>query len=561
MGIIIRTERDQTQGSQTNFTRPQLVGIVGASLGENVLVTDFPTNLTVGDGTADTLAGYTVRSIQKVALEQNDTVNVFTKDVDYQLTAPNIVTWLNTAMSPPELEGSLSTGGSGLDTTAFSYAVSVLDQNSEESLLSNTVIITGTGATSSHKLDWVKVPFASGYKVYDTTANALITTITNGNTVTYTRTDNTSTPATLPSANKARRVPKTGTGTDSTYYVSFTSITYDYDVNSFTDVTQVEQKYGTGSDLMNVAMIGFQEMGVSEMYLCAVDGTTNYAYTQAVDKFANVDDVQHVVALKDSTSVQQYVVTHASTYSNDDNQKERFGYGAISSGVTSVGTESTPDTIRYWLVSFGGDKRGIIPVANGNKLYRNFWQETDGTITENKEVANHFVSAGVAFLNSTAEDVATSSTYKYLNGFNFGASGAPWNDKVEGNKIESSGGTYIFSDNGRPRIYTDVTNDTSSTENQQRSILSAEDELRRRLRASVEVYIGKKITDGLIQAIWRKTRDVLSLMQQDVLIASFSEGSIVVTQDAVVKTRVNIQFSYGALYPLLQIIFKYSFDL
>jgi hypothetical protein len=560
--IEIKTERVENQGSQPNFTRPQLVGIVGISLGSNTPVSDVPTNLTVADGTSDTLTGYTVRSLDKVALSANDTVNIFTKDVDYTLVAPNVIKWLNTPMTAPELEGSVvSTGGTGLGTTSVNYKITVLDQNSEESLGSNLVTLSGAGATASHKLDWVKVPFATGYKIYDTTAGGLITTITNPNTVSYTRVDNTFSAGTVPASNKARRVPKTGTGTDSTYYASFVSVTYDYDVNSFTSVNQVEQAHGTGSDLTNTAMIGFQDMKVSEMYICAVDGTTNSAFQNAIDKFANLEDIQYIVALKDSTTVQLYTANHAKTYSNDANKKERFAVVNISNGVTSVGTPSTPDTIRYWLAYFGNDKRTIVPVPNGNKIYRNIWQETDGSVTDNKLVPNHFLSAGIAFRATMVPKVSESIAYQFVDGFNFGATGAPWNDSVEQEKITSEGGMYIISSTGRPRVYNDNTNDPSTTENFQRSVLTAEDELRRRLRASVEPYIGNIITDGLVGAIWRKTRDVLQLMVQEGLIKSFNENEIVVEQDALVKTQVNISFAYGALYPLLRVIFKYSFNL
>jgi len=560
--IEIKTQRVENQGSQPNFTRPQLVGVVGLSLGSNTPVADVPTNLTVSDGTSDTLTGYVVRSIDKVALAKNDTVNVFTKDVDYTLVAPNVIKWLNNTMSAPELEGSVvSSGGSGIGTTAVNYKITVLDQNSEESLPSNTVILTGDSGTVSHKLDWVKVPFASGYKIYDSTAGRLITTITNANTVTYTRTDNSTSAGTPPATAKARRVPKTGTGSDSTYYASFTSVTYNYDVNSYTSVNQVEQAHGTGSDLTNVAMIGFQDMKVSEMYICAVDGTTNSAFQSAIDKFANNEDIQYIVALKDSTTVQLYTVNHAKTYSSDENKKERFAVVNISNGVTSVGTPSTPDTIRYWLAYFGGEKRAIVPVANGNKVYRNIWQETDGSVTDNKLVPNHFLSAGVAFRATMVPKVSESIAYQFLDGFNYGATGAPWNDSVESEKITSEGGMYITSANGRLRIYNDNTNDPSITENFQRSVLTAEDELRRRLRTSVEPYIGNIITDGLVGAIWRKTRDVLQIMVQESLIESFNENEIVVEQDALVKTQVNISFAYGALYPMLRVIFKYSFNL
>lgn len=560
MPIKITTERVQEQSSLPNVSRPRVAGFVGVSLGGNLSVVNYPMNLAVSDGTTDTFTGLTLRKINKVAQNINDSVNVWNQGTDYSFTTPNSLIWLNNPMTPPDLEGSLSTGGTGLDTTGINYAISVLDQNSEESTLSNTIRLVGISG-SSHVLNWTKVPFASGYKVYDTTANALITTITNPNTVTYNRTTNAKSNVTLPVTNKARRVPKTGTGSDSTYFTDFTQIVFNYNPTSFTTLGDVENSHGSGSDITNMARIGFKSANVSEMYICATDGTVNSSFLSAIDKLANIEDITDVFALKDSTTVENYVVQHAVTYSSTENKKERFGWFSPSNSLTSVGDNNTAGTIRYRLNQIGGEKRAVIPVVNGNIIYADTWQSTDGTFTDNVLVPNHFLAGAVAFQSTALPDTASSLVLQFVNGFNFGSAGAPWNDSVEENKIEGSGGLYVFSANGRFKIYNDNTNSNASTEDHQRSVLTAEDDLRKRLRGNTEQYIGRKITDGLIQAVWRTTRDTLSVMVRDVLIRSFNEGDISVEQDKNVPTRINVFFKYVPIYPLLQLSFKYSFDI
>lgn len=558
MAIRVITRRGQEIGSLSSFLRPVKVAYVGRSRGKEIEVRNHEVERSsLSDSDIDTFTTDEVRKVNRVSLNPDDNINVFIPDTDYKFNEPNEIEWLNNLLGVPELEGEvITTGGSGLGTTAYNYKIVALGTDGTTAA-STAVTLQGSGASASHKLMWNKIPFATGYILYDSTANARVAIISNPNTTQFIRTDNTATAATIPTVTTAKRKPED----DSEYYVDYNKVEYDYTVKNYTSLNQVQTDHGSGSDLTNMARIVFQYFRVPEMYLIAVDGTNNQAYIDAIDKLSAIDDVQYVTALKDSDVVSNYVATHAFNNSKDTEEKERFGIVQIPSSISNVGNETTAGTVRYVLAQFNKNKRVIIPVPNGNKVYMNTYQEEDGSFTDNKEVGNYFISGAICAAAVVAEDVATSIIGVTIPGFNYGPNGAPWNDSVEKDKIRSSGGMYILNKNGSLVIYNDDTNDTSTTENNKRSVLSAEDELRRRLRASHSQYLGRKITRGLLNAIYQTTTAVAKQMVADILINSFNEGSLEVIQDEISKTRVNVKFRYGAIYPLEELVFTYSFDL
>ena len=557
MPVKITTTRGINSGSLPGFARSVKIAFVGETLGEVSAVDNLGSALT-DSTTTSSFSTDSVKEILKVSLNKNDNINIYKQDLDYQFVeSSEEIEWLNNSLGVPELEGTaLSTGGTGLGTTTHNYVI-VATGVDGTTAVSNTVEVSGTGATASHKLDWNKIDFATGYLIYDSTANTLITSIASPNTTTYTRESIASTPATIPSTNTAVRRP----AYDSTYFVDYVKVEYDYTVNNFTSLNQVQSAHGVGSELTNMARIAFQQFRVPEIYTVGVDGTNNADYMAAIDKLSTVDDINYVTVLRDSTVLADYVVTHCEQNSRDEQQKERFGVVHVPGNITEVGDDDTEGTVRYRVASFLGNKRAIVCVPNGNNTYMNTYQETDGTYTDNKLVQNYFVAGAVGCACVTADDVATSIIGKELPGFGFGPDGAPWVDAVEKNKIELSGGTYISSTNGRFVVYNDNTNDTSITENAERCIVSAEDEMKRRLRAAHRQYLGRKITNGLINAIYSTTSQVIKNMVSETLLESFNEGSLEVIQDSVVKTKATVSYLWSPAYPLKELQFIYTLNL
>ena len=109
-----------------------------------------------------------------------------------------------TSLTAPTLTlGATSTTGGTLPAGATYWKVTATGSGAE-SIGSNEVTATLTGATSTQVLSWTQPAGATGYKVYRGTAagaeNVLVTTIASGSTLTYTDTGAAGTAATVPSA-------------------------------------------------------------------------------------------------------------------------------------------------------------------------------------------------------------------------------------------------------------------------------------------------------------------------------------------------------------------------
>lgn len=559
IGVI--TKRVNESGSLPFVSRTVKAAFCGISLGENDPVYNKVTQLSGSDGTIDTFTTDIVSSVLRVSPNSNDNINIYTPNIDYQFTSPNQLTWLNATVGVPELEGQYGSDGTGFSLSSIKYRI-VSTGTDGETTGSNIVTLQNTGSTQSQKLYWTKVDFATGYNIYaqiDGTGDYLrVVAISNPNTVNY---EFLNTPVqgvqTLPTTNSAHRRP----ATDSTYYVDYVKVTYDTDVHSFTSLSAVENKYGVGSEISNIAGWGFNYLGIDELYIGAVNSdstsTTNDKYFIAIDKFSN-QDVQYTGALKDSTAVSNYLVQKAKINSSDTEGKERFAVIHIPNDITELGDINTAGTIKYILNGYNNEKRALIVVPNGNQIYMDVYKNPDGTITENKLVPNYFLSVAYEMICATREDPATSTIGVQFPGFNFGADGAPWVDSVVCDQIADLGGVYIYSKNGIPTVYDDNTNDSTITENQDRPVLSGEDELRRRLRGGTNQYIGRKITAGLMNALYSTTSNIIKQAISDIIINNFTEGSLEVNQDATQKNTVNILFEYESIYTLKKLIFKYQ---
>lgn len=554
MPIGIITQRNTDTGSIPNISRTVKMGIVGISLGKSTLTSNEVTWLSSSDGTKDTLSATTVKTISRVSPNQNDFVTVYKEGLDWELEAPNKINWLNNLMSPPELEG-YAVAGITVNTFASApYNYKIVALGTDGTTAPSSAVAINNDTTSYHRLEWTKVDFATGYAIYDSTANQLITLITNPDTVYYERkTIGTPVSATIPTTGTAVRRPDT----DSTYFVDYTYTSYDTDATLYSsnELNLIEQTYGTGSDIVNMARILFDNIGIPELWVVGTDGTTNAKFIAGIEQFDLTSDIQYVVALKDSTTVQNYVASKAEINSRDTEMKERFGVVAVSNGETLVGDANSG--VRKQVLAFAGNKRAIVVVPNNNKVYMDIWQETDGSYTDNKEVGNHFLAGAVAGLRVVAPNVAYSIIGKTISGFNYGTYGK-WNDNVVKNYFETDGATYIQNVNGVLKVYNDNTNSQGILEDRETTVLSGEDEMRRQLRSGVDVYPGRPITDGLVSSVYSRVKDILDDLIGDNIIKSYSGLSISINSTE--KVTIDILFDYYPLYPLKQIRFKYSFS-
>lgn len=551
----IKTTNISQGGTLTGATKKMKLAFVGKSNGQLSLVTNKALTF---DGTSQVIdSTASIESISKVSLYANDSFNMFTLGVDYGLSGSNIL-WLNQTMTPPILEGVENTGNTGDTTTSF--AVTVLDLNGNESTPSALLELVYLSTDYDLTFYWTKVAFAGGYKLYKKSGATYVLLGTYDPEVTtanFTDVTGGGAPVAL-STNNTRRNPETG----STYYISYYVLTSDFSLQIMQNSKENGDFFGIGSDLDNMGRIIFDDLKVAEAYMVAVAGDYNQAYMDAIDKLSVIEDIPLlIVPLSSSKAVNQYAISSSTYFSGDDIQKERYSVLAISNAYPTLGLQTMASTVLYELKSYAYNKRAIFVVPNGNKIYRNTWRDADSSISENVLVGNHFLAGAVAGLMIQADDSASSIGDQPVPGFNFGPTREEWVDATSKNKVEEVGAIYVYSNNGTPTIYTDVTHDISYSEYTERYIATAEDEMRDTTRFNLRKgkILHKKLVKGKLRAAERNIDDTLSTLVARQIIDTYRD--VTCEQDKVVKTRVNISYWYTPIYSIKEIFIQYAYDI
>lgn len=550
----IKTTNISQGGTLTGATKKMKLAFVGKSNGQLSLITDkaltFDSTSQVIDSTAS------IESISKVSLYSNDSFNKFSLGVDYSLSGSNVL-WLNKTMTPPVLEGSAAFTGSADTTTSF--AVTVLDQNSNESTPSDLLELVYKTGSTTFTFYWTKVDFASGFKLYKKNL---------GNYVLLGTYDNLTTSATLASITGSGSYPLATNGTKRTpklndpFYISYYARTFDYTIQTMSNSKDNGSFFGIGSDLDNAGRLIFDDLKVAEAYVVATEGSHSQAYMDAVDKLNVVSDIPLlIVPLTSSKPVAQYAINACKYYSGDDIQKERYFVGGIVNTLNTLGFTSTANTILYELASYEQTKRAIFVIPNGNKVYKNTWRETNSSISENVLVGNHYFALAVAGLMVQADDTASSIGDQSVPGFTFGPTGEAWIDANSKDKVEPAGAIYCYSNNGTPTVYTDVTHDQSYAEYAERYIATAEDTMRDETRTNLRKgkILHKKLVKGKLRAAEQNIENTLADEVARQIIDTYRD--VTCEQDKVVKTRVIIGYWYTPMYSIKEIFIQYSYDI
>ena len=568
MAVRIITKRTGSAGSVVSPAATRKMAIVAATAGQETLVTEAVvgagTSGQTGSARIDQVAQSAIRRVVQVADVSAVTSEVYVKDVDFTVDGKRI-NWSNAPLlQPPDLNTptfQAATGGvwaAGETGTSIQIKVTATAKDVGETTPSAIATYTLTGGANTFQISWGKVVFSGGYKIYMKTTGAtfdLLATITTSTTVSYVVTGSSTTATNPPSTNTCYKRP----GTGDTYYAKYYYPSYTYTRELFTNYGDLQSRHGIGSDLSNAARLAFQDNGAPQVYAVGVSADTIAAYQAAIDQLASVS-VQYITAMKSGSTIEQYLKAKSEYYSADDRGLERTGIVAAPSGYT-LGDTSTAGTILYWLNSMGNSKRMIAAVPNKCRYYVNTWQTTGGTLqTGPYEVAHYFYAAAVAGAICALADSATPLTNSQIYGFTWPASLDLWVDADMEQLVEAGGGTYVGEESAQHIVYHGISCDTTSVEDQEISIIAAEDEMRTRLRAAMGGFRGKdrKITVSRLNAIAARTQDVLGYMVKNELIVDF--GTIQVTQDENDATKIYIRFNYGPMYPMNQLVFEYSFS-
>lgn len=575
--------RDTTLGTATSSGFQPNVCVIGTTFGALTQVADQLVQRNNTPNLADLLPYNTVTRIMSVSDTLGGVAN-YVKDVDYELddsTDPDSILWLNTKIANPSgLAGvaqsvTPTSPNTGLVAGTYYYVITAIRQIATspsadgETLQSNEVTVavgTGNPVTNAVRLTWTSVKNAEGYRIYRSSSQGvytdrLIATVMGGASNTFLDDGYSAGTGTPALTNTATNRPADG----ASYYVSFEAVLFNHLVpTTFYSLNEVIAKNGLGSNVTMAATLILGGTGVgqgaSKVTIVTIAQELLANYLSALTAIAS-KDVNYIVVLTDDDAVQLAVANHVVERSSPVSGKPRIGVFGSKKG-TVIGDKDTVDTTvwkarRLELDDDDGNPQGRRVIYIPNNSINVDVQQADGK-SLSVLLDGFFAAAAAAGRYASLPDVATSATYKQVQGIS--SLGQTFEDD-ERDFLQQNGLQVLWEDSGIVKIYQDRTIDLITVEDQERAIVTADDEIFRRLIEQFKSFVGRKITEKFLLALKDKTDKTLGVALKDEILKSYDKNSIAPQQDSTEPRRVWVAFKYGPMYSANQIIFRRGFNL
>lgn len=543
--------------------------VIGLSRGANTAVAS-PEAITHDASRIDTLANTPIRTVVWVNTLVDGSGRGYTENVHFTAQSSGSLDWSNApALAPPAMDSAtlVESGGSWSASGDVAWAVTCTDADGNETTVGSYVKSEVTDITHSFTLKFAKPAGASGScKIYrtfqfDSDGEPIFTsgTVVYFSTAltTFTDTGAAGTSGTSPATNTAKDRPGIGT----TYYVNYEYAVFSYQSPKLYDnIDAIITDHGIGSDLTNAGILAIGRNGKGNespaVVLVAVENDDVSDYQDALTALEDYPFGNYIVCLKQNDILDQSGKSHAEAMSADAIKKERFYVTAARAGA-SPGDASTPGTVIYQIGQFLGSKRVVVTTLEGGVFTLNQLQGTDGEFTYNVALTNsQFFAVAVAARKCAMPDPAEDLTGKQIIGFNMPNGNPHWSTLVK-EKVVTAGGFLAVDEAGQVVVNRAITTSTASVQDQTLSILSAEDELRRQVRASGEPFIGKKITEARLAAFKSFVKQVLDGLIQNEIIDSYQD--LETFQDTTNPQMLRARFLYQVVYSSIWIRFDYGF--
>lgn len=559
---IVMSFRDPLTGTLVETGRKLRIAVIGKSDGKRILASSE--EITKGVGTNDVLSNNNVKSILRVS----DTIKGladYRQGIDYSLDGDDIKWDVTALLSVPVLNSatSFATGGALVADTYY-YVICALNANGD-TLVSNEVFAVVTGATSSIKLDWDIVAGAAGYKIwrtliagdYVTVPENLLTTISGGNTSSF-KDDGSITPLTimsLPLANTAIRNPKAG----EKYYIDYYYNVFNHGIPvQYFSTTIAYRDHGINSPLGLAARLVLgkppEGNGASSIYLISVESDTQSEYVTVLEalKPKELDIIVSLLPIDDN------LLAHVTEMSSYLYKKRRIFITGAKKG-TPMGDDTTEGTMIYKALSLK-NKRAIF--VSPSSVFINVPQE-DNTYIKT-EVDGSYLAVAVAGRLASLPDSAEPLTRKRVYGIeSIGLNPETGQEYLDSEKnlMAEAGLCVINEEKGIVLVRHGITTDISKVEDQEISIVLAEDEIISSLEEKYKDFLGRKLNSEVLSAIESVTKGVLDIKLREAILSTYDAGKIVAEQDPDRPTWVLVSFWYTPMYPVNVIRVTYGFSL
>lgn len=553
--------------------------VIGKTFGADTVLSNQPILRLAHPTTEDLLAYNTVERIISVSDVLGGIAN-YVNNVDYALdnaTNPDSISWLGTFISPPTgvalLAGLVvpTAPRTGLAANTYYYKISAIRQialpstNGETTPSVEQSVVVG-GPNNSVELSWTPVVNAQGYNIYRSTAsgvyvNTLIATVLGGASNSFLDDGYTTGAGTPVGVNTARNMPADG----ATYYVTYEAVIFNYfNPVTYFSLNDLIADHGLGSDVViaGTLILGGTGLGqgASKCMVVSLPDVTEASFLQALTNISTLD-VQYVVPLVDDDAVALDVMNHCIERSSTLGQHPRFGIFGATRG-TPLGDPTTVDSIVWKGTRLVIDDTDGVPQGRRGQFVDNSGITMNVIQADGKPISvaldGWFLAAAHAGLVCALSDTATSGTFKQLQGI--ASLDFTFTDNQRDFLQQNGLLTYFVDTGGIIKCYQDRTLDTLIVENQERSIVSADDQIFRDLLAFFKAYVGRKITDQFKNSLKTGTDKVLGNELSAQILATYQKDSIVVTQPFADKRIVIVTFTYTPIYPANQIIFQRAFN-
>lgn len=553
--------------------------IIGTTSGADTVLQNQPVLRLPSPGVEDQLAYDTTVRLIQISDSFGGVAN-YTLNVDYSLdlaTSPmDSVHWLGTVIGAPTgLAGLAQTitpvsPRTGLAAATWLYKITAirliaLPSTNGETTGSNEVSVVASGPNNAVKLNWTPVPNAQGYNIYrvETSGSELkIATVIGGASSSFLDDGYADGSGGVPVSNTATNRPADG----ATYFVTYEAIIQNYfNPTLYFGLNDLIQDHGLSSDcgIAGTLILGGTGLGAgaSQCMVVSVPDETEDSYLEALNNILT-QNVQMVVPLVDNDAIALDVANHCVLASSTLGQHPRnFVIGA--SRGTPTGDPNTVGTLVYKARRLVITDSDGVPQGRRGQFVSNSGisvnvQQTGGLAPVLTQLNGYFLAAAHAGLVCSLPDVATSATFQTLQGIvSLDYTFTPdETDYLQQNGLL----TYFLNTGGIITCYQDRTLDTLIVENQERSIVSADDQIFRDLLVYFANYVGRKITPNFLSALSTGTANILGNEQKNQIITTFNKQSIVVSQPFADKRIVIVTFMYTPIYPCNQLIFSRAYN-
>lgn len=179
--------------------------------------------------------------------------------------------------------------------------------------------------------------------------------------------------------------------------------------------------------------------------------------------------------------------------------------------------------------------------------------------TLKKPVDGLWCAVATAGLVAALPDTATPLTRKTLVGVDTDAT-VTWTD-AEMDAIATAGGAVLVSKAGEIEVRHGITANLDTVENEEWSVVQAEDSMKIALDGGLESYIGSKLTNDVKAGVTNTVIRVLNDQVRREVIRAFDPSTLEVVESPGDPTELLITYTYSPVYPLNRITVTYTFNL